>query len=218
MVDFNWDDAKSGATVGAVAGTAVEPGVGTAVGAVGGGLIGGFGGFGGGLWNNMSGQSNVDRRYGADVPDRAAETSNINTLEGWANAGQKDQYGNLVHPNVPSAAQDLLNRNQSAGQQRAESNAKALAGGNTALAATLANKQQQGVAADSAFQAATLRSQEQQNAMQAYQAALERRRQQDLEQSQQLAQFDQENAKRNSSFIGGLLGGVGNIGGGMLGG
>lgn len=204
MADFNWDDAKSGATVGAVAGTAVSPGIGTAVGGIGGGLIGGFGGFGGGLWGQMSGQVDVGKRYGGDISSRAEQTQNIGTLGQWAH-GQGD----------PSAAQDLLARNRSEGQQRALGNAKALSGGNPGLVATLANRQQAQVSADAGLQAATLRAQEQQQAMQAYQMALERRRQQDLERAKAQSEMDQKNAENNSSFIGSLLGGAGNVMGGF---
>ncbi len=218
MVDFNWDDAKTGATVGAVAGTAVMPGVGTAVGGVGGGLIGGLGGFGGGLWDTVSGQTNPDDRFetvGVQDPSRRME-ENEKVLHGWANAGAKDQYGNDLYGKAPSAAQDLLERNRSSGQQRAISNAKAIGGNDPGLVANLANKQQAQVSADSGLQSATLRAQEQQNAMQAYQAALERRRQQNIDMASKKAEIDQKNAENNSNFIGSLMGGAGNVMGGMF--
>ncbi len=90
-----------------------------------------------------------------------------------------------------------------------------MAGGNPALAATLANRQQSQVSADSGLQAATLRAQEQQNAMQAYQHALEARREQDISQATALSGIDQANAKKKGDFLGSLMGGAGNIMGGM---
>lgn len=212
MVDFNWDDAKTGAAVGAVGGTAVEPGLGTAVGAVGGGLIGGFSGFGGGLFGTLAGASNPNARWEQEAGARVGETQNIDTLKGWANAGQKDQYGNPVYHNIPSAAQDLLERNRSTGQERALSNAKAMAGGNPALAAQMANRQQAQVSADSSLQSATLRAQEQQNAMQAYQQALQTRREQDISQASALSGLDQKNAEKKADFITS----IGHMAGGML--
>jgi hypothetical protein len=204
MVDFNWDDAKSGAAVGAVAGTAVSPGIGTAVGGIGGGLIGGFGGFGGGLWNNLSGQSDPGARYGGVNEITTPMKENEARLKDWAYTG-----------NGPSAAQDLLERNRSEGQQRALASAKSAAGGNPMLAGILANRQQAQVSADTGLQSATLRAQEQQNAMQAYQAALERRRQQNIEVAKAQNEQAAKNAENNSSFIGSLLGGAGNIMGGF---
>lgn len=217
-MDFNWDDAKSGATVGAVAGTAVEPGLGTAVGAVGGGLIGGFGGFGGGLWGDMSGQTSSTSRYGSTKQLGQKMAGNEQVLQDWAYhpEGRKDQYGTQLTPAAPSAAQDLLARNRSEGQQRSLSNAKALSGGNAALAGTMANRQQAQVSADSGLQAATLRAQEQQNAMAAYQAAMERRRQQEIDVSKAQMDNDAKNSEKNSSFIGSLMGGAGNVMGGMF--
>jgi hypothetical protein len=213
MADFNWDDAKSGAVTGGVAGatagTMVMPGVGTAVGGaaglIGGGLIGGFGGFGGGLWDTMSGQVDPGARYGAEKGTRAEMVDNSGVLRDWAYTGKG-----------PSAAQDLLARNRSEGQQRALSNAKALSGGNAALAGQMANRQQAQVSADAGLQGATIRAQEQQNAMQAYQAALETRRQQDLERAKAQMEADQKNADNNSDFIGGLLSGAGGAIGGMF--
>ncbi len=215
MADFNWDDAKSGATAGGVAGatagTMVMTGVGTVVGGaagvIGGGLIGGFGGFGGGLWDAMSRQSDPDKRFDAEGIKGTAQAMRANeqTLGNWAYSG-----------NGPSAAQDLLARNRSEGQQRALSNAKALSGGNAALAGQMANRQQAQVSADAGLQSATIRAQEQQNAMQAYQAALETRRQQSIDLAKAQQEADQKNAENNSDYIGGLLSGAGGAIGGMF--
>ena len=214
MADFNWDDAKTGAMTGAgtgaLAGTAVMPGIGTAVGAIGGGLLGGMigggGGFGGGLFDTLSGRANPDPRFaGAEQQGQRME-QNANTLQNWAYSG-----------NGPSAAQALLERNRSEGQGRAISNAKSLAGGNPALAAQLANRQQAQASADAGFQSATLRAQEQQQAMQAYQAALERRRQQDIDIAKAKAEADQKNAEKGSGFIGSIMSNFGGGLGGMLG-
>lgn len=227
MADFNWDDAKSGAVTGGVAGatagTMVMPGLGTlaggAIGAVGGGLIGGYGGFGGGLWDTLSGQSDPDARFGAGEikQPQQAMVANEGVLGSWANnpQGVRDQYG-TVHGKAPSAAQDLLERNRSSGQERALSSAKALSGNNAGLAATLANRQQAQVSADTGLQSATLRAQEQQNAMQAYQAALETRRQQNIDMAKAKADIDAKNAEKNSDFIGSLLSGAGGAMGGMF--
>jgi len=214
MADFNWDDAKSGATTGAVAGasagTMVMPGLGTlaggAIGAVGGGLIGGYGGFGGGLWDTLSGQTDTGKFFGEsnDVAQRQAQNEGV--LQNWAQTG-----------NGPSAAQGLLERNRSEGQQRALSNAKAMGAGNPALAAQLANRQQSQVSADSALQSSTLRAQEQQNAMQAYQQALQARRQAAIDQDRAKLEAEQKNAENNSGFIGSLLSGAGGAMGGILG-
>lgn len=227
MADFNWDDAKSGAVTGGVAGatagTMVMPGVGTlaggAIGAVGGGLIGGYGGFGGGLWDTLSGQSDPNSRFdtgGIQDPSKKM-VANEGVLGNWAYNpnGTKDQYGN-VHNKAPSAAQDLLERNRSAGQERALSSAKAMSGNNAGLATTLANRQQAQVSADSGLQAATLRAQEQQNAMAAYQAAIERRRQQNIDMAKTKAEIDAKNAEKNSDFIGSLMSGAGSAMGGMI--
>lgn len=212
MADFNWDDAKSGAFTGAGAGamvgTAVMPGLGTvaggAIGAIGGGLIGGFGGFGGGLWDTMSGQIDPNARFGDANAARKDQLANEGTLQQWS-AG-----------NGPSAAQSLLDRNRAVGQDRAISNAKAGAGGNTALQATLANRQQAQVAADAGFQGAQIRSQEQQQAMQQYQNALNMRRQQDIAIAQAKMEQDQKNAEKNSGFIGDVMSGIGGGIGGLL--
>lgn len=213
MADFNWDDAKSGAFtgagVGAAAGTAVMPGLGTAAGAViggvGGGLIGGYGGFGGGLWDTMSGQIDPNARYGQDDQSRAAQDQNAARLQQWAQTGQG-----------PSAAQDLLARNRNDAQGRALANTKALSGGNTALAATLANRQQTQASADAGLQSATLRSQEQQQAMQQYQQALEIRRQQDQQRAEAQMAQDQKNAEKESGFIGDTLSNFGGAIGGLM--
>lgn len=226
MADFNWDDAKSGAATGAVtgatAGTMIMPGIGTVAGGVigglGGGLIGGYGGFGGGLWDTLSGQtSTTDTFKGADSAEKAMR-QNESTLQSWANGGaaMKDQYGNTIQAAAPSAAQNLLERNRSEGQQRALSNAKAMGGGNAALTAQLANRQQAQVSADSALNASTLRAQEQQNAMQAYQNALQVRRQQSIDQGKAQLEAEQKNAENNSNFIGSLLGGAGGALGGII--
>lgn len=215
MADFNWDDAKSGAATGAIGGatvgTAVMPGIGTAVGAgagaIGGGLIGGFGGFGGGLWDTLSGQAKSnDTRYGGTKETQALMKQNEAQLGNWAYTG-----------NGPSASQALLERNRSEGQQRAASNANALAGGNAALAAQMADRQGAQVSADSAYNAAQVRSLEQQNAMAAYQKALETRRQQNIEIAKNQSDLDQKNAENNADFIGSLLSGGGSALGGMLG-
>lgn len=215
MADFNWDDAKTGAVTGGVAGatagTMVMPGVGTVVGGaagvIGGGLIGGMGGFGGGLWDTMSGQADPDRRFDAEGIKGTAQAMRANEqrLGDWAYTGKG-----------PSAAQGLLERNRSEGQMRALSNAKSMGGGNAALSAQLANRQQSQVSADSGLQSATLRSQEQQNAMAAYQAALETRRQQSIDLAKAQQEADQKNAENNSDFIGGLMSGAGGAIGGMF--
>lgn len=218
MADFNWDDAKSGAFtgagVGAAAGTAVMPGVGTAVGGVGGallgGMIGGGGGFGGGLFNTLSGAASTDSRFGQGSgvhADAQRMDQNQNMLQQWAQTG-----------NGPSAAQGLLERNRSEGQQRALSNAKSMGGGNAALTAQLANRQQSQGAADAALQSSTLRAQEQQNAMTAYQQALQTRRQQDIDIAKAQVDADQKNAEKKSGFIGSTLSSIGGGMGGMLGG
>lgn len=230
MADFNWDDAKSGAFTGAgagaVAGTAVMPGIGTVagglIGGIGGGLIGGYGGFGGGLFDTLSGQSDPDNRFknGGISGTEKAMAQNEGVLHDWAYApqGRKDQYGNVIQGPAPSAAQDLLSRNRAEGQGRALSNAKSMAGGNPALAAQLANRQQTQVSADTGFQSATLRAQEQQNAMSAYQAALERRRQQNIDIAKAKMEADQKNAEKGAGFIGSTLSNIGGGMGGMLGG
>lgn len=213
MADFNWDDAKSGAFtgagVGAAAGTAVMPGVGTVVGGaaglIGGGLIGGYGGFGGGLWDTLSGQTDPNDRYGQDNQSRAAQNQNAAQLQQWAQTGQG-----------PSAAQDLLARNRNDAQGRALSNTKALSGGNTALAATLANRQQTQASADAGFAGAQLRSQEQQQAMQQYQQALEIRRQQDQQKAEAQMNQDQKNAEKGAGFIGDTLSNFGGAIGGLM--
>lgn len=215
MADFNWDDAKSGAGTGAVAGasagTMIMPGLGTlaggVIGGLGGGLIGGYGGFGGGLWDTLSGQTDTGQFFNDANGALAKQTQNEGVLQQWAQTG-----------NGPSAAQNLLARNRSEGQQRALSNAKAMGGGNPALQAQLANRQQSQVSADSALQSSTLRAQEQQNAMQAYQQALQVRRQQSIEQDRAKLEAEQKNAENNSGFIGGLLSGGMKSMGGMLGG
>lgn len=213
MADFNWDDAKSGAFtgagVGAAAGTAVMPGVGTVVGGaaglIGGGLIGGMGGFGGGLWDTLSGQTDPNARYGDEAQTRKQQVANDQTLGQWAYSG-----------NGPSAAQGILERNRSEGQGRALANAKALAGGNAALGATLANRQQAQVSADAGYQAAQIRAQEQQNAMQAYQNALQMRRQQDQQKAEAQMAEDRANAEKNSGFIGDTLSNFGGAIGGLM--
>ena len=215
MADFNWDDAKSGATTGAVAGasagTMIMPGLGTlaggAIGAVGGGLIGGYGGFGGGLWDTLSGQVDTGQYFGESNDVAKRQSQNEGMLQNWAQTG-----------NGPSAAQNLLARNRSEGQQRALSNAKSMGAGNPALTAQLANRQQAQVSADSALQSSTLRAQEQQNAMQAYQQALQARRQAAIDQDKARLEAEQKNAENNSGFIGSLLNGAGGAMGGMLGG
>lgn len=215
MADFNWDDAKSGAftgaATGATAGTMVMPGVGTVVGGVGGallgGMIGGGGGFGGGLWDTLSGQTDTGQYFGDANQIGARMEQNENVLQNWAQTG-----------NGPSAAQGLLARNRSEGQQRALSNAKSMGAGNPALTAQLANRQQSQVSADSALQSSTLRAQEQQNAMQAYQQAMQVRRQQSIDQQKAVLEAEQKNSENNSGFIGSLLSGVGGGMGGMLGG
>jgi hypothetical protein len=214
MADFNWDDAKSGAATGAVtgasAGTMVMPGVGTVVGGVGGallgGMIGGGGGFGGGLWDTLSGQTDTGQSFGDANQTGARMQQNEGMLQNWAQTG-----------NGPSAAQSLLARNRSEGQMRALGNAKAMGAGNPALTAQLANRQQAQVSADSGLQSATLRSQEQQNAMQAYQNALQVRRQQSIDQEKARLEIEQKNAENNSGFIGSLLSGAGGAMGGMMG-
>jgi hypothetical protein len=215
MADFNWDDAKSGAVTGGVAGasagTMVMPGLGTlaggAIGAIGGGLIGGYGGFGGGLWDTLSGQVDTSKYFQDPDATNLKMQQNENVLGQWAQTG-----------NGPSAAQNLLARNRSEGQQRALSNAKSMGAGNPALTAQLANRQQSQVSADSALQASTLRAQEQQNAMQAYQQAMQVRRQQSIDQERARLEAEQKNAENNSGFIGSLLSGAGGAMGGMLGG
>jgi hypothetical protein len=62
-----------------------------------------------------------------------------------------------------------------------------------------------------------LRSQEQQQAMQAYQHALEIRRQQDQQRAEAQMAQDQKNAEKESGFIGDTLGNIGGGLGGMLG-
>lgn len=213
MADFNWDDAKSGATTGAVtgatAGTMIMPGIGTVVGGVGGALIGGgiggYGGFGGGLWDTLSGQTNTGQFGDANAIGAKME-QNENVLGQWAQTGSG-----------PSAAQQLLERNRATGQGRALSNAKALGGGNQGLTAQLANRQQAQVNADANLQSSTLRAQEQQNAMQAYQQAMQVRRQQSIDQQKAVLDAEQKNAENNSGFIGSLLSGAGGAMGGMLG-
>ncbi len=231
MADFNWDDAKTGAFTGAgtgaLAGTAIMPGVGTVVGGVGGaligGMIGGGGGFGGGLFDTLSGRSDPDERFGVGGIKGTEKqmAQNEGVLQQWAYnpGGRKDQYGNFLPGQgpAPSAAQDLLSRNRSEGQGRALSNAKSMAGGNPALAAQLANRQQTQVSADSGFQSATLRAQEQQNAMSAYQAAMERRRQQNIDIAKAQSDADQKNAEKGAGFIGSTLSNIGGGMGGMLG-
>ncbi len=213
MADFNWDDAKSGATTGAIAGasagTMVMPGLGTlaggAIGLVGGGLIGGYGGFGGGLWDTLSGQTDTSQYFGESNDVAKAQAGNEQMLGNWAYSGKG-----------PSAAQDLLARNRSEGQMRALSNAKSMGAGNPALTAQLANRQQSQVSADSALQSSTLRAQEQQNAMQAYQNALQTRRQQAIDQDKARLEAEQKNAENNSGFIGSLMSGAGGAMGGMF--
>lgn len=215
MADFNWDDAKSGAATGAVAGagagTMVMPGIGTVVGGVigglGGGLIGGGGGFGGGLWDTLSGQTKTEGFFGDANQIGGRMAQNDDVLQNWAQTG-----------NGPSAAQNLLARNRSEGQQRALANAKSMGAGNPALTAQLANRQQAQVSADSALQSSTLRAQEQQNAMQAYQQAMQVRRQQSIDQQKAVLDAEQKNSENNSGFIGGLLSGGMKSMGGMLGG
>jgi hypothetical protein len=214
MADFNWDDAKSGAATGAVtgatAGTMVMPGIGTVVGGVGGallgGMVGGGGGFGGGLWDTLSGQTDTGDYFGGANEAEVRMKQNEGVLQNWAQTG-----------NGPSAAQNLLARNRSEGQMRALGNAKAMGAGNPALTAQLANRQQAQVSADSGLQSATLRSQEQQNAMQAYQNALQTRRQQSIDQDRIKLEAEQKNAENNSGFIGSLLSGAGGAMGGMMG-
>ncbi len=200
MADFDWNDAGSGAVTGATLGTAVMPGVGTAVGAVGGGLIGGF-------WDTLVGNTNPDDRYGEFNAAGQKMQQNEDQLKSWAYTG-----------NGPSAAQGLLERNRSEGQQRALSNAKAMGGGNPALAAQLANRQQAQVSADAGLQSSTLRAQEQQNAMQAYTQALAMRRQQEIDKAKAQAEADRANAANSSGAIGGLVSGIMPMLGGMMGG
>ncbi len=135
MGDFNWDDAKTGALTGAAVGTAVEPGAGTAVGAVGGGLIGGFGGFGGGLFGTMAGTADPNARWGSDNETSDMQKANMGQLHDWAYSNQVDQYGNPLHGQPPSAAQDMLNRNRAVNADRAMATSKAMGGGNPALTA-----------------------------------------------------------------------------------
>ena len=194
----------------------VEPGLGTAVGAVGGGLIGGFGGFGGGLFNTMSGATKPDERWKGEADRSYQQQANIDQLHDWAYSNRKDQYGNPLYGSMPSAAQDMVNRNRAVNADRAMATSKAMSGGNPALAAQLANRQVMQGNADAGFQGAMLRSQEQQQAMAAYQAALERNRQQEIEKAKALNEVDSKNAEKKSSFIGSLMGGAGNMMGGMI--
>ncbi len=61
-----------------------------------------------------------------------------------------------------------------------------------------------------------LRSQEQQSAMHAYQAALDSRRQQEIDKAKALNEADAKNAEKKSNFIGSLMGGAGGMIGGMI--
>lgn len=191
---WDWAGAGTGAGFGALAGTAVMPGIGTLIGGAAGGLIGG-------LASDATG-ADFNHRFNKANDDFLLQGENLQDLDRWADG------------NGPSAAQDLLQRNRSEGQQRALAYAKATSGGNPALAAQMANRQQWQASADAGLQSATLRAQEQQNAMQAYTQALQTRRQQSIDQGRAEMEGDLKNAEAKSGMIGSIMSGVGGFLGG----
>lgn len=205
------ESAGTGAATGAVAGSIV-PGLGTAGGAL-------IGGAAGGLYGYFKNKSLADMLAGSG-------TDIAGLLAGpGASLAQQAQYVDAAGQwgltgNGPSAAQAMLESERAGANQRALSTAKSMAGGNPALAATLASNQAAHEQQAALNQATQLRAAEQQAALK---TAIEGRNQ--ITQGEQAIsnaaiQGDQENAKRKGGFMSGLLsgglGGFGKLGGGLF--
>jgi len=140
--------AASGAVGGAAAGSVLGP-----WGAAGGAIIGGIGGW----LSGSDGPSDAELAQQAKQQAARDEATNL--------AAQAARGGG------PTAAQALLNRNVTNANDLAFSQAKGIAGANSALAATLASNQSSANSMDAIQQAAALRAQEQQAGLQQYLAA-----------------------------------------------
>ncbi len=203
------EGAGTGAATGAVAGSIV-PGIGTGIGA-------GVGAVGGGLYGYFKNKSLSDLLAGSGTnvggyldqsrANLANEQGLVGTAANWATTGTG-----------PSAAQAMLGRERAGADQRAIGQAKSMAGGNPALAASIAAQQGGQAQQNAVNQSTILRAQEQQQAMQNALQGSNNIVQGYNQVAQTGIQGDQENAKRKGGFLGGLmsggLGGVGSLFGG----
>lgn len=205
------ESAGTGALYGGTVGSAFGP-EGTLIG-------GAVGGIGGGLYGYFKNKSLADilAGSGTDVGGllSGAKSSTDNQA---ALVGQAANWG--LTGNGPSAAQAMLSAQQAGANQQALSTAKGMAGGNPALAATLASNQAAHERQAALNQATQLRAAEQQAAMQSALTGANQVAQNELGISNAAIQGDEENAKRKGKFLSGLTtgltGGLGSMGGGMF--
>ncbi len=193
-MEFDTEGAATGAATGAVVGS-VFPGVGTAAGAIGGGLIGGF------MGNSLSAQTSP--YYGEGQANQAYAVQG--DALGMMRAGAMGQG--------PSAAQQMVERNRSQNAAQAVGMAKSM-GGDPGLANRNMTNQIARGNADASYQGALLRAQEQQAAQQAYLQGATAARGQGIELAGQRKNMAGQNASNRAGFLGGML----NMGGGLIGG
>jgi hypothetical protein len=200
---WSWENAGTGAMIGAGAGAPLGP-VGMAGGAVVGGVIGGL--SDGDLMGDLQGQTNPNLYDGTQRGRSQQQGAFLGKVGNWAMTGQG-----------PSAAQQLVEMNRQQNAANMIGSAKSMPGGNPALANQLASEGIGRGNAAATLQGAQIRSAEQQAMINNWLTGQQAARDADIRVQELKLGAAQKNTEGRQGFLGGLMSGGGGALGGMMG-